>query len=131
MENNNPKEVLVVDDDPDYCNLARMRLESVGFSVSVVSNGRDVMGLLEKGYRPNLMILDVNMENENGLAVVINLESFFKNAGEGEHPIPIIVATALRSERIREMFLAKKVDDYITKPYNAEDLLEKVRRLVN
>ena len=131
MKSEKPKEILLVDDDADYRELTRMRLESSGYRVSSVGDGREAVELLKKDYRPALILLDVNMPEKNGLATVINIENYFNRSDVEGKRIPIIIATGLQSEKIQEIFVSKKVDDYIRKPYKPEELLEKVRRLID
>lgn len=130
MKNENSKEIFVVDDDRDYCELARLRLEAAGYKVTVASSGREAMTILESGYRPNLVLLDVNMDDQNGLATVINMNAYFKSLGETSRKVPIIIATAMQSERVREIFMSKQVNDYIKKPYEAPELIQKIQNLI-
>lgn len=128
-ENLSPKEILVVDDDPDYVDLIRLRLETSGYQVSCVSNGLEALNLLEKSYRPDLIVLDIEMPDKNGLTTLINL-NVRRLREKNESQIPIIVATGLRSEAIRSLLTEQKISAYLTKPYDAGELIEKIHRLI-
>ena len=122
----------MVDDDPDYRELTRLKLEAAGYQVSLAKDGREALTLLEKDYQPDLLILDVNMPDQNGLTTVININvRLEQQQGEKRRRIPIIVATGLQSEKVQEIFMSKQVDDYIKKPYGADELIQKVRRLID
>lgn len=125
------KEILLVDDDADYRELTRVRLASAGYQVAFATGGQQALELLEQGYRPALVILDVNMPDKNGLATMMHINTLVQREGEEAHVhVPVIVATGLQSEKIRELFQVQKVDDYLKKPYSAEDLIKKIRRLI-
>src|SRR3989338_2039811 len=117
------KEILLVDDDADYRELTRMRLEAAGYQVSFASGGRQALELLKGGCRPDLLILDINMPDKNGLATMVNLNAFIKRESDQGARIPVIVATGLQSEKVQEILMAQQVDDYLRKPYEAEELI--------
>ncbi len=123
------KEILVVDDDRDYANLIKLRLETSGYQVSWASNGMEALNLLETNYKPDLIIMDIEMPDRNGLTTIINLNVRHlreKNAVK----IPIIVATGLQSEAVRDLLTAQQISDYVTKPYDASLLIEKIHQLI-
>lgn len=125
------KEILVVDDDPDYSDLMRLRLETAGFKIICASNGLEALELLKGEFRPDLIIMDVDMPEKNGLATLISMEVQLKKAGKkGKAAIPVIVATGMPSEKIKEIVMSQNVDDFLQKPFQGEELLEKVGRLL-
>lgn len=128
MKAQDVKEILVVDDDPDYADLMRVRLEAAGFKISCASNGRAALELLKGEFQPHLIIMDVDMPEKNGLATLINMEIQLKRAGKTA--IPVIVATGMPSEKIKEIMLSQNVDDFLQKPFQGNELLEKVSRLL-
>ena len=131
IENQNRREILLVDDDPDYSQLIRTRLEQSGYQVSCVSNGREALELLEGEYQPSLIIMDVDMPDKNGLTTLINMGAQQKIKGENERSkIPVIVATGFESERVRKVIMTQKVSGYLMKPYDSEELIRTVKKLI-
>ena len=131
IQNQNLKEILLVDDDPDYSELTRTRLEASGYHVSCASSGREALELLEREYQPNLIIMDIEMPDKNGLTTLININVRRGVKGQNEPPpIPVIVATGLQSEKVREVMMAQNVSGYLKKPYNSEELIQTVKGLI-
>ena len=131
MKAQDVKAILVVDDDPDYSDLMRLRLETAGFKIICASNGREALEFLKGEFRPDLIIMDVDMPEKNGLATLINMEIQLKKASQkGKAAIPVIVATVMSSEKIKEIVMSQNVDDFLQKPFQGDELLEKVGRLL-
>ncbi|OGW85872.1 MAG: hypothetical protein A3C35_00840 [Omnitrophica bacterium RIFCSPHIGHO2_02_FULL_46_11] len=138
-KNQSQKKILLVDDDLDYIELTRTRLEALGYCISSASNGHEALEILESDRQPpDLVILDIEMPNQNGLTTLINLNTkgIMRRAGEevggavGTLTIPVIVVTGLQSEHIRDMVLKHQVSGYVRKPYNAEELIRIVKELI-
>ena len=130
--NPNRNEILLVDDDPDYLDLAKIRLETSGYQVSCVSDGTQALKLLDTNYRPKLIILDIEMPNKNGLTTLINLNlKQTRDEKKGINRIPVIIATGLQSDVVRELMLSYQVADYLKKPYSAEELNSKVKASIH
>lgn len=127
------KKILVVDDDKDYSDLMRMRLERAGYEVLTAANGKEAIELLGKNYVPDLIILDLEMPDKNGLTTLVNfkLQGEKKTNGAKRPRIPVLVATGLKSERIQKIVEGYQIDGYLNKPFNAEDLLEKVGSILS
>ena len=130
-ENPNRKEILLVDDDLDYSELTRTRLEASGYHVACASNGREALELLKGEYQPNLIIMDIEMPDKNGLTTLINI-NVHKGMGQQKEKshIPVLVATGLQSEKVREVVMAQNVNGYLRKPYDSEELIQAVKSLI-
>ncbi|MEA3494058.1 MAG: response regulator [Candidatus Margulisiibacteriota bacterium] len=119
------KRILVVDDEPDMVNVIKLRLEANKYEVLVASDGPEGLNIA-RIQRPDLIILDIMLPKMDGFKVsrMLKYDERFKN-------IPIIMFSAkVQSsdiERGREM----GADAYITKPFKAEDLLAKIRELLD
>jgi CheY-like chemotaxis protein len=130
------KEILLVDDDPDYLNLTQKRLEASGYRVTCAQNGGEALKLLEEADRPDLIIMDVDMPERNGLATLIQLNikrmrrRLSKTDPRVRSKVPVIVATGLQGEKIRDILMTQEVNDFIQKPYNSQELIEKIRTLI-
>jgi DNA-binding response OmpR family regulator len=116
--------ILVVDDDPDILQFVQMNLELDGFEVELAGGGREA---LEKAAAapPDLMLLDVMMPEIDGLTVLRRMRSDPPTAN-----IPVIVLTArsLAEDRVKGLDLG--ADDYITKPFDLEELISRIRTVL-
>lgn len=125
------KEILLVDDDPNYSEIMRIRLEADGYQVSCASNGREALELLDREPAPGLIIMDMDMPDKNGLTTLIHLGI---RGRKKEHPerrdIPVIVATGLQSDQVRDIVMEQEVSGYLRKPYDYNELRQTVQRLI-
>lgn len=118
------KKILVVDDEPEIAEFLKDRLEMNGYDVSMAYDGAEALEKT-KEIDPDLIISDVNMPSPNGFQVCRTLKDDAKYKDT-----PIILLTAKTSESDKFWGVESGADEYITKPYNAEDLLEKVKNLL-
>lgn len=102
-----------------------MALGYNGFEVARAENGHAALATIEKR-RPDLIVLDVMMPELNGLDVAKRLR---QNEGEGTR-IPIIFVTARDTTADKVEGLRLGVDDYITKPFSVEELVERVKAVL-
>jgi DNA-binding response OmpR family regulator len=113
--------VLVVDDDDDIRNLVRTLLERSGTVVHDAPNGRE--GLREfHAWRPDLVILDVNMPELDGWAVLERIRDMSE--------VPVLMLTARGEELERVRGLQAGADDYVVKPFGKQELVARVQALV-
>lgn len=116
------KRILVIEDDHHIAEGLRLNLGLQGYDVVVASDG--VGGLQEwKRYRPDLIVLDIMLPGIDGLAVLqhIRLE---------DEKIPILILSAKSGSNDKVKGLAYGVDDYLSKPFNLEEFLLRVERLL-
>lgn len=117
------KKILVVDDEADFVDMVRMRLEANGYEVLTAYNGRD--GLEKaKAEKPDLILLDILMPELDGYTTLKEL----KNMGETKG-IPVLVVTA--KPGMKDLFVIEGIADYIVKPFDDEDLLLRIKRALN
>lgn len=116
--------VLVVDDDPDIVQFVRMNLELEGFDAETAENGRIALDMA-KERPPDLILLDVMMPEMDGLTVLRRLRN---SPATANVPVIILTAKALAEDRVRGLDLG--ADDYITKPFDLEELLARVRTVL-
>lgn len=120
------KKILIVDDDPNILKLVKTRLEAHNYEVIAASDGEECMQKVLSD-KPDLIILDILMPKADGYDVLVGMKEI--KALTGKIPvIPVIVLTALSDPRVRGMIEKEEIKDYIVKPFNAEDLLSKVRQ---
>jgi DNA-binding response OmpR family regulator len=119
------KKILLIDDEPDVTMVIRSRLEAAEYDVEVANSGRQGLEKIES-YQPDLVILDVMMEDLTGYDVCANI----KNEPKSRY-LPVIMLTS-RIKTIDEVLgYACKADAYIRKPHSGELLLPEVKRLLN
>jgi DNA-binding response OmpR family regulator len=106
--------ILVVDDEVDLLNVAKIFLESKGYEVITATNGDEA---LEKvaSEKPDAIILDLLMPKKDGFEVCTTLKTTAATS-----QIPIIVSSVLAREEDRAKALKIGADAYLTKPYNFE-----------
>ncbi|MCR4406944.1 MAG: response regulator [Anaerolineae bacterium] len=121
----NKVKVLCIEDEPQMIDLIRLILESKGYEVVGAEGGREGLELMRKE-RPDLLLLDLMMSEMDGGDV------FHQMKAEVElKDIPVIVVTAKAApiDKILWMNVAK-VDDYVTKPFGPQELLESVEKVL-
>ena len=113
--------VLVVDDEPNIVELARLYLRNEGFDVESAENGREA---LEKArsLKPKLVLLDIMMPEMDGIEVCRTLRK--------ESDIPIVMLTARGDDVDKIVGLELGADDYITKPFNPREMVARVKAVL-
>ncbi|NOZ57964.1 MAG: response regulator [Euryarchaeota archaeon] len=117
------KKVLVVDDEADMLRLVRGILEKE-FEVITASSGREALELVRENM-PDVVLLDIMMPDMDGWDF---LEKFQKLAGAERVPV-IIFSIRSEASEVLSGLAVKGVADYITKPFDPEDLKNRVRRV--
>ncbi|HEX9645268.1 MAG TPA: response regulator [Acidimicrobiia bacterium] len=116
--------ILVVDDDPDILQFVRVNLELEGFETTSAENGRVALDAA-KAAPPDLVLLDVMMPEMDGLTVLRRLRS---TPATTNVPVILLTAKALAEDRVTGLNLG--ADDYITKPFDVEELMARVRTVL-
>jgi two-component system response regulator GlrR len=110
--------LLVVDDDPDMLRLLSLRLSSAGYQVTAVSSAESALTQLEIEH-PQLVLSDVRLPGRDGLALFDEIRK--------QHPtLPVILLTAHGTIPDAVEATARGVFTYLTKPYDARELLDKI-----
>ena len=117
----NRQTVLVVDDDPNVVELARLYLDREGYDVRTAFDGSDALAIARED-RPDLIVLDLMLPKLNGLDVCRALRQ--------ESQVPIIMLTARVEEEDRLTGLELGADDYITKPFSPRELVARVKAVL-
>ena len=113
--------ILVVDDEPRYIRAIRFNLEADGYKVSAVQNGQAAITAASRE-QPDIILLDVKMPGMNGYEVCHRIREF--------SAVPIIMLTALAQNADKVQGLDSGADDYVTKPFSADELLARVRAVL-
>lgn len=113
--------ILLVDDDAGLRQSISTYLGAYGYIMSAASDGRQMDQLIEKT-NPDLIILDVMLPGEDGLAIC-------KRLSHGKGP-PVIMASGLGDETDRVLGLELGADDYLSKPFSPRELLARVKAVL-
>ncbi|MCI5880602.1 MAG: response regulator transcription factor [Lachnospiraceae bacterium] len=113
--------ILMVEDDEDLSNVVVSQLQKEGYITDVCVNGNDVALFLENG-EYDLVLLDRMLPGKDGIQVLKELRS-------RENTIPVIFITALGEIEDRIEGLDAGADDYLTKPYDIEELKARIRAI--
>jgi two-component system alkaline phosphatase synthesis response regulator PhoP len=120
------KLILLVDDDPDFVEAVKVILEKGGYDVNVAYDGKEGLEAVAE-QRPDLIVLDVMMPVMNGHETCAKLKG-----DESTSDIPIILLTAV-ADRVatstythRDM-LESEAEDYMPKPVEPDELLDRVK----
>lgn len=119
------KNVLLVEDEEDVAYIVRFLLERHGFVVEHIAEGRSAMARFRPDDVPDLVLLDVMLPYHDGLELLERLRSV---AGWRKVPVLMLSAKAREADIVRAIEIG--ADDYVTKPFFAEELLARVRRLM-
>ena len=118
MDNNKTPHILVVDDEKEICDLIEIYLTQEGFQIEKRYNAYTILRDIEK-FKIDLVILDVMMPDIDGLEALEMIRE--------KYNIPVIFLSAKSSEDDKIVGLLKGADDYIAKPFNAMELVARVK----
>jgi two-component system KDP operon response regulator KdpE len=110
--------ILVVDDEPNIIGTVAPLLRSKGYDVFTAMTGRAAIEAQARD-TPDLVVLDLGLPDMNGVDVCVAIR---QSTG-----IPILVLSARGAERDKVRALDAGADDYVTKPFGAEELLARIR----
>ena len=116
-----PELILIVDDEKHYRELIKINLETEGYETIEASDGETALDLLNH-QQPDLVLLDVLMPEMDGLDTCKKIRLFSN--------VPIIFLTALSNEIDRVKGLNLGADDYISKPFSAQELIARVKAVL-
>ena len=118
------RRVLVVDDQEDIRDLAGLVLRDAGFDVVTASSGDEAIHLARAGAF-DLVLLDINMPGRDGWSTLKLLR-----ADETLHDLPVAMFSIKSEVRDKVASLQDGAVDYIAKPFNVDDLVSRVTRIV-
>ena len=113
--------ILIVDDDPNIAHLVQLYLEKEGFTVQVAQRGDDALNEFHK-LPPDLLLLDLMLPGLDGWQV---LKTIRKTS-----TIPVILLTAKDETFDKVLGLELGADDYVTKPFDAKELVARVKAVL-
>jgi len=118
------KRILVVDDEPNLVLLVEARLKASGYEVLSASDGLTALEMAKRE-KPDLIILDLMLPKMDGFKVCGLLKKDFRYK-----KIPILLFTARAQDTDRQMGIEAGAEAYITKPFEPEKLLSKIKELI-
>lgn len=110
--------IMIVDDDPNICEIVQVYCEREGFICSYSYSGAEAMKLLAS-FEPDLIVLDVLLANENGIDWCRNAR-ILTNA-------PIVFLSSREEDEVKISALSYGGDDYVTKPFSPGVLMAKIK----
>lgn len=122
MNENSKGQILLAEDDLNLGFLTMESLEAEGYSVKLCKDGTSAIAAL-KSHRFDLYILDVMMPNKDGFQVAEAIR-----AGDKETPIIFLTARSMKEDKLKGFNLG--ADDYITKPFEEEELIARVEAIL-
>ena len=115
------EQVLVIDDDVEFCKLVTRFLTQEGFQIEAVNAGRAGAERALSGHH-SLVVLDVMMPGANGFDVLRRIRA--------ESRIPVLMLTAKGDASDRVLGLEMGADDYLPKPFNPQELVARIRAIL-
>ena len=116
--------VLIVDDDPVVRRMLQLSFESEGFDVSTAGDGLEGLEAMRSG-KPDVVILDIMMPKLDGMRVMNEVNGDDKLRGT-----PVILLSAKATSLDVDLGLKAGAADYITKPVDPIDLVDRVRSVL-
>ena len=119
------KRLVCIEDEPEMIDLVRIILGQKGFNVIGANGGVEGLEVVRRE-KPDLILLDLMMPDMDGWEVYQEIK-----ADEELREIPVVVVTAKAQsiDKVLGLHIAK-VDDYITKPFGPQELLESVEKIL-
>ena len=114
--------IIIVDDEAPAREMVGDYLKMHGFTVTLCDGGNSLRSAIEAGASPDLVVLDLNMPEEDGLSIIRNLKS--------RTNVPVIMLTATASPIDRVVGLELGADDYVAKPCELRELMARIRSVL-
>lgn len=116
------KRILTVDDDPTILHLLKATLERAGFEVWGAESGEEALQVLETRGLPHLAVIDIVMPGMDGIELCARIQEIID--------LPIIMLTGVRDTTTVVDVIRRLAEDYVVKPFEAEELVARVERLL-
>ena len=116
------REIIIIDDDIALCNLIKKCLSTDGYSVDIANNGLDGYKKIRNANNLCLILLDIMLPDFDGFQVLEMIRE--------ECTIPVLMLTAKSDDDSKIYGLKRGADDYLTKPFNINELKARVEAMV-
>ncbi len=118
----NKKKILIVDDEPEFIEAVKLRLEQSGYETLSALDGNEGLEMVEK-HKPDCILLDITMRGKDGYTMIQELKE-----RQGIHHTPVIVVTG--KPHMEPLFKLEGIKDYVLKPFDDEDLLSRIKKVL-
>jgi len=115
--------ILLVEDEENLHEALKLNLEMEGYEVTSCFNGNDALKAVQNEYF-DLIIMDIMLPGIDGISITENIRV-------QQNEVPILILSAKNTSADRVLGLKKGADDYLTKPFNLEELLLRVEKLID
>jgi DNA-binding response OmpR family regulator len=120
------KSVVCIEDEPEMIDLIKLILGRKGFELAGAMGGREGLEMIRR-LKPDLVLLDLMMPDMDGWEVYQQI----KSDDELKHiPVIIVTAKAQSIDKVLGLHIAK-VDDYVTKPFGPQELLQSIEKVLS
>ncbi len=117
------KHILIVDDEKDFVQTLKIRLETEGdFVISAAHNGEEALRVIQRG-APDLIVMDVLMPKMDGLTTLKAINTLL------EKKVPVIIMTG-KAMMTQEAFELEGACDFLIKPINGSDLAKRIKEIL-
>ena len=116
--------ILIADDDPDIVQFVRVNLELEGFEVATAGDGKEALARVIED-PPDLVLLDIMMPEMDGLSALRRMRA---HPAAANTSVILLTARALPDDRVAGLELG--ADDYVTKPFDVEELMARVKAVL-
>lgn len=120
-----PRRILIADDEPLLTEILEFRLRAKGYETVIAHDGREALARF-KEVQPAAVVLDAMMPVHDGMEVLRRIRS-----GDTARDVPVIILSARRAEEDIVRALEMGASDYIVKPFLPEELLVRLKRLLD
>jgi DNA-binding response OmpR family regulator len=118
--------IVCVEDEPEMIDLIRLILGRKGFDVVGANGGKAALGIIQE-VKPDLILLDLMMPDMDGWEVYQQLKA---NQDLSSIPVIVVTAKAQSIDKVLGLHIAK-VDDYISKPFSPQELMDSVDQILS
>ncbi len=121
-----PKKIVYIEDDLEMTYLIKMILERKGYELISINDGLEGFEIIQKE-KPDLVLLDLMMPNIDGWDIYHQIRS---NENTNQIPVIVISAKAQPIDKVLGLQIAK-VNNYISKPFRPNELLESIEKILS
>ena len=122
----NGKKIVHIEDEADMIDLVKLILERKGYQVIGATGGQEGLDAVRE-HRPDLVLLDLMMPDIEGWDVYQQMRA---HADTRQIPVIVVTAKAQNIDKVLGLHIAK-VDDYISKPFSPQELVEAIERVLD